>query len=130
VPVCVPAPPGVFLPVRHRAAVSTADFCIRFRRLSTVIDGLPLSVTGVDQDYVGSSERAAIDESLPAQFAEAAMLATQLSDFESFANALGGLPTQPPVQLECEPSPSPIDVDTKAIVHVRSGSGWLQRHPG
>jgi hypothetical protein len=45
-----------------------------------------------------------------------AMLATQHTDFESFANALGGLPNQPPVPMECEPSPSPIDVDTKAIV--------------
>jgi hypothetical protein len=45
-----------------------------------------------------------------------AMLATQHTDFESFANALGALPNQPPVPMECEPSPSPIDVDTKAIV--------------
>ena len=45
------------------------------------------------------------------------MLATQHTDFESFANALGALPNQPPVPMECEPSPSPIDVDTKAIVH-------------
>ncbi len=35
-------------------------------------------------------------------------------DFESFANALGALPNQPPVPMACEPSPSPID--TKAIV--------------
>ena len=45
-----------------------------------------------------------------------AMLATQHTDFESFANALGTLPNQPPVPMECEPSPSPIDVDAKAIV--------------
>ena len=45
-----------------------------------------------------------------------AMLATQHTDFESFANALGALPNQPPVPMACEPSPSPIDVDTKAIV--------------
>ena len=45
-----------------------------------------------------------------------AMLATQHTDFESFANALGALPNQPPVPMECEPSPSPIDVDAKAIV--------------
>jgi hypothetical protein len=45
-----------------------------------------------------------------------AMLATQHSDFESFTNALGTLPNQPPVPMACEPSPSPIDVDTKAIV--------------
>jgi len=44
------------------------------------------------------------------------MLATQHTDFESFANALGALPNQPPVPMACEPSPSPIDVDTKAIV--------------
>ncbi len=37
-------------------------------------------------------------------------------DFESFTNALGALPNQPPVPMACEPSPSPIDVDTKAIV--------------
>ena len=48
-----------------------------------------------------------------------AMLATQHTDFESFANALGTLPNQPPVPMASEPSPSPIDVDTKAIVqHV------------
>ena len=45
-----------------------------------------------------------------------AMLATQHTDFESFTNALGTLPNQPPVPMACEPSPSPIDVDTKAIV--------------
>ena len=45
-----------------------------------------------------------------------AMFATQHTDFESFANALGALPNQPPVPMACEPSPSPIDVDTKAIV--------------
>jgi hypothetical protein len=45
-----------------------------------------------------------------------AMLATQYTDFESFANALGALPNQPPVPMACEPSPSPIDVDTNAIV--------------
>ena len=45
-----------------------------------------------------------------------AMLATQHTDFESFANALGALPNQPPVPMACEPSPSPIDVDTNAIV--------------
>ena len=45
-----------------------------------------------------------------------AMLATQHTDFESFANALGALPNQPPVPMACEPSPSPIDVDAKAIV--------------
>ena len=45
-----------------------------------------------------------------------AMLATQHTDFESFTNALGALPNQPPVPMACEPSPSPIDVDTKAIV--------------
>jgi hypothetical protein len=45
-----------------------------------------------------------------------AMLATQHTDFESFANALGALPNQPPVPMACEPSPSPIDVDTKDIV--------------
>jgi hypothetical protein len=45
-----------------------------------------------------------------------AMFATQHTDFESFANALGALPYQPPVPMACEPSPSPIDVDTKAIV--------------
>jgi len=48
-----------------------------------------------------------------------AMLATQHTDFESFANALGTLPNQPPVPMACEPSPSPIDFDAKAIVqHV------------
>ena len=47
------------------------------------------------------------------------MLATQYTDFESFANALGALPNQPPVPMACEPSPSPIDFDAKAIVqHV------------
>ena len=45
-----------------------------------------------------------------------AMLATQHTDFESFANALGALPNQPPVPMACEPSPSPIDVDARAIV--------------
>ena len=45
-----------------------------------------------------------------------AMLATQHTDFESFTNALGALPNQPPVPMACEPSPSPIDVDTRAIV--------------
>ena len=45
-----------------------------------------------------------------------AMLATQHTDFESFANALGAIPNQPPVPMACEPSPSPIDVDTKDIV--------------
>jgi len=45
-----------------------------------------------------------------------AMLATQHTDFESFANALGALPNQPPVPMACEPSPSPIDVDANAIV--------------
>ena len=45
-----------------------------------------------------------------------AMLATQHTDFESFTNALGTLPNQPPVPMACEPSPSPIDVDTKANV--------------
>ncbi len=45
-----------------------------------------------------------------------AMLATQHTDFESFANALGALPNHPPVPMACEPSPSPIDVDTRAIV--------------
>ena len=44
------------------------------------------------------------------------MFATQHTDFESFANALGTLPNQPPVPMASEPSPSPIDVDTKAIV--------------
>ena len=44
------------------------------------------------------------------------MLATQHTDFESFTNALGALTNQPPVPMACEPSPSPIDVDTKAIV--------------
>ncbi len=44
------------------------------------------------------------------------MLATQHTDFESFANALGTLPNHPPVPMACEPSPSPIDVDTRAIV--------------
>jgi hypothetical protein len=40
-----------------------------------------------------------------------AMLATQHhTDFESFTNALGTLPNQPPVPMACEPSPSPIDV--------------------
>jgi hypothetical protein len=38
------------------------------------------------------------------------------TDFESFTNALGTLPNQPPVPMACEPSPSPIDVDTIAIV--------------
>jgi hypothetical protein len=48
-----------------------------------------------------------------------AMFATQHTDFESFANALGALPNHPPVPMACEPSPSPIDVETKAIVqHV------------
>ena len=45
-----------------------------------------------------------------------AMLATHQTDFESFANALGALPNQPPVPMECVPSPSPIDMDAKAIV--------------
>ena len=45
-----------------------------------------------------------------------AMLATHHTDFESFTNALGTLPNQPPVPMACEPSPSPIDVDTIAIV--------------
>jgi len=44
------------------------------------------------------------------------MFATQHTDFESFTNALGTLPNQPPVPMACEPSPSPIDVDTNAIV--------------
>jgi hypothetical protein len=44
------------------------------------------------------------------------MLATHHTDFESFTNALGTLPNHPPVPMACEPSPSPIDVDTKAIV--------------
>jgi hypothetical protein len=43
------------------------------------------------------------------------MFATQHTDFESFTNALGTLPNQPPVPMACEPSPSPIDVDTNAI---------------
>jgi hypothetical protein len=34
-----------------------------------------------------------------------AMLATQHTDFESFTNALGTLPNQPPVPMACEPSP-------------------------
>jgi hypothetical protein len=45
-----------------------------------------------------------------------AMFATHHTDFESFANAFGALPNQPPVPMECEPSPSPIDFDNKAIV--------------
>ena len=45
-----------------------------------------------------------------------AMLATHHTDFESFTNALGTLPNQPPVPMACEPSPSPIDVDTKAAM--------------
>jgi hypothetical protein len=45
-----------------------------------------------------------------------AMLATQHTDFESFANELGALPKQPPVPMACEPSPSPIDLDANAIV--------------
>ena len=45
-----------------------------------------------------------------------AMLATHQTDFESFANALGALPNQPPVPMECVPSPIPIDMDAKAIV--------------
>jgi hypothetical protein len=45
-----------------------------------------------------------------------AKLATHHTDFESFTNALGTLPNQPPVPMACEPSPSPIDVDTRAIV--------------
>ena len=52
-----------------------------------------------------------------------AMLATQHTDFESFANALGALPNQPPVPMACEPSPSPID--TKAIVQQRAQWGCV-----
>jgi hypothetical protein len=38
-----------------------------------------------------------------------AMLATQHTDFESFAKENGALPNHPPVPMACEPSPSPID---------------------
>ena len=55
-----------------------------------------------------------------------AMLATHQTDFESFANALGALPNQPPVPMECEPSPSPIDMDAKAI--VQQVVGVLLKH--
>ena len=54
------------------------------------------------------------------------LLATQHTDFESFANALGALPNQPPVPMECEPSPSPIDMDAKAI--VQQVVGVLLKH--
>ena len=50
-----------------------------------------------------------------------AMFATHHTDFESFANAFGALPNQPPVPMECEPSPSPIDFDkaiVQQVVHV------------
>ncbi len=66
------------------------------------------------------------------------MLATHHTDFESFTNALGALPNQPPVPMECEPSPSPIDVDAKAIVqqvvnvllkHSSSPAVHLERDP-
>ena len=54
-----------------------------------------------------------------------AMFATQHTDFESFANALGALLNQPPVPMACEPSPSPIDVDTNAIVQQRAQWGGV-----
>ena len=47
-----------------------------------------------------------------------AMLATQHTDFESFANALGALPNQPPVPMACEPSPSPIDMHSSDCVRA------------
>jgi hypothetical protein len=62
------------------------------------------------------------------------MLATQHTDFESFANALGTLPNQPPVPMACEPSPSPIDFDAKAIVQhvvepcVINGMNFKRKH--
>jgi hypothetical protein len=59
-----------------------------------------------------------------------AMFATQHTDFESFAKmrsviALGALLNQPPVPMACEPSPSPIDVDTNAIVQQRAQWGGV-----
>jgi hypothetical protein len=55
-----------------------------------------------------------------------AMFATQHTDFESFANALGGqCPSESAVPMACEQSPSPIDVDTNAIVQQRAQWGGV-----